>query len=164
MDPSVEDWSASKKRFAEESDEFKEYGAKRAKIRDLEFVFRSEEKIKHNIALAIDLNAKDDGPSCVDDTTLSQSKMNCVKSRGFAFDLNIEDDQDQVKSRDSLSECGSTCHLGGERDSVRVWNEMKRNGFLIVWKLIFIVLCSAFPFFLVPDSIFSLTMLFFVIF
>ncbi|KAF5784350.1 putative linoleate 13S-lipoxygenase [Helianthus annuus] len=77
-------------------------------------------KIKHNNASAIDLNAKDDGPSCVDDTTLSQSKMNCVKSRGFTFDLNIEDDQDQVKPRDSLSECGSTCHLGGERDSVRV--------------------------------------------
>ncbi|XP_035837114.1 uncharacterized protein LOC110892595 [Helianthus annuus] len=153
-----------KKRFAEESDEFEEFGAKRAKIRDLEFVFRSEGKIKHNIASAIDINAKDDGPSCVDDTTLSQSKMNCVKSRGFAFDLNIEDDQDQVKPRDSLSECGSTCHLGGERDSVRVWNEMKRNGFLIVWKLIFIVLCSALPFFFVPDSIFSLTMLFFVIF
>ncbi|MFS8001370.1 hypothetical protein Hanom_Chr13g01189601 [Helianthus anomalus] len=132
MDPSVADGSASKKRFAEESDEFEEFGAKRAKIRDLEFVFRSEGKIKHNIASAIDLNAKDDGPSC---------------SRGFAFDINIEDDQDQVKPRDSLSECGSTCHLGGERDSVRVWNEMKRNGFLIVWKLIFIVLCSALPFF-----------------
>ncbi|KAF5790455.1 hypothetical protein HanRHA438_Chr09g0395091 [Helianthus annuus] len=126
MDPSVADGSASKKRFAEESDEFEEFGAKRAKIRDLESVFRSEGKIKHNIASAIDLN----GPSCADDTTLSQSKMNCVKSRGLAFDLNIEDDQDQVKPRDSLSECGSTCHLGGERDSMRVWNEMKRNGFL----------------------------------
>ncbi|KAM0001755.1 hypothetical protein Hdeb2414_s0361g00876591 [Helianthus debilis subsp. tardiflorus] len=55
-----------------------------------------EGKIKHNIASAIDLNAKDDAPSCVDDTTLSQSKMNCVKSRGFVFDPNIEDDQDQV--------------------------------------------------------------------
>ncbi|KAM0034375.1 hypothetical protein Hdeb2414_s0016g00496911 [Helianthus debilis subsp. tardiflorus] len=130
MDPSAADGSASKKRFAEESEEFEEFGAKRAKIRDLESVFRSEGKIKHNIASAIDLNAKDDGPSCVDDTTISQSKMNCVKSRGLAFDLNIEDDQDQVKPRDSLSECGSTCHLGGERDSMRVWNEMKRNGFL----------------------------------
>ncbi|KAF5777176.1 hypothetical protein HanXRQr2_Chr12g0532601 [Helianthus annuus] len=30
------------RRFAEESDEFEEFGAKRAKIRDLEFVFRSE--------------------------------------------------------------------------------------------------------------------------
>ncbi|XP_076903730.1 uncharacterized protein LOC143558860 [Bidens hawaiensis] len=94
-------------------------------------------KIKLNTTSTVDLNAKDDGPSCVHDT-ISQSKINIVKPRGLAFDLNSEDVSssmkhdvfDQVKRPDSLSECGSTLNVGPERDSMRLWKEMKRNGFL----------------------------------
>ncbi|KAJ0556270.1 hypothetical protein HanIR_Chr07g0311851 [Helianthus annuus] len=42
MDPSVADGCASKKRSAKESEEFEEFEAKKAKIRNLESVFRSE--------------------------------------------------------------------------------------------------------------------------
>ncbi|KAL8232147.1 hypothetical protein R6Q57_001925 [Mikania cordata] len=138
MDDSIAARSESKKRLSEETEEF---GPKRAKFRDLDSVFRSEVKTKHSTASAIDLNAKDDVPSCVEDTSLSQSKMHFVKSR---FDLNSEDvsgsmndvvfhsykDCDQVKPRASSSECGSSCNLRGEPDSMRVWKEMKMNGFL----------------------------------
>ncbi|KAI3783542.1 hypothetical protein L1987_42626 [Smallanthus sonchifolius] len=121
MDRGIASGSESKKRFYDESEEFEKIGPKKVKIRDLESVFRSE-------ASAIDLNAKDDAPSCVEDTILSQSKINCVKSRGLAFDLNSDDGFYPYK--DSSSECGSSCNLGGEGDSMRVWKEMKRNGFL----------------------------------
>ncbi|KAK9075405.1 hypothetical protein SSX86_003728 [Deinandra increscens subsp. villosa] len=143
MDRSIAGGSESKKRLFEETEDFEELGPKRPKIRDLQSVFLSEGKTKHNTASAIDLNVKDDVPSCVEDTSVSQ---NCVKSRVLAFDLNSEDvsssinhdvfhpyqDHDQVKVKplDSSSECGSTCNLGGEPDSMRVWKEMKQNGFL----------------------------------
>nr|GEX00105.1 hypothetical protein [Tanacetum cinerariifolium] len=74
-----------------------------------------------------------------------KSGTNYVKSRGFVFDLNSEDVSSsinhdnhpqhknyyRVKSpQDTLSQCGSTNGLVGERDSMRVWKEMKQNGFL----------------------------------
>ncbi|XAR66031.1 hypothetical protein NMG60_11012077 [Bertholletia excelsa] len=66
-----------------------------------------------------------------------------VNSRGFGWDLNAEDvssslNQDpfypyksleHLKSYD-VSECGSTTGPLEENDSMRVWKEMKQNGFL----------------------------------
>nr|XP_043617913.1 uncharacterized protein LOC122589658 [Erigeron canadensis] len=144
MEDSIVAGSVSKKRVCEDSDQVQEFEQKRAKIRDLESVFRSEGKIKSNIDSAIDLNAKDDNPSSVEDTSHLKEGTNFVKSRGFPIDLNSEDvsssmihdpflpykDYDFVKPRDALSECGSTCGVGGEPDSMRRWKEMKQNGFL----------------------------------
>ncbi|XP_076902713.1 uncharacterized protein LOC143557551 [Bidens hawaiensis] len=57
----------------------------------------------------------------------------CAKSRNFDLDLNSRDVSisfNHVQSRDTLSECGSTCAPVGEKDSMRIWKEMKQNGFL----------------------------------
>ncbi|KAI3757779.1 hypothetical protein L6452_05322 [Arctium lappa] len=160
MDGSIVAGSESKKRYNEEfEEEVPSFGPKRAKIRDLESVFRSEGKIKTSTTSPLDLNANaghlavDDAPSCVEDTCkLSslenahemESKINSVKPSGFGIDLNSEDvsssishdpfppykDYDRSKARDASSQCGSSCHLGVEKDSMRVWKEMKQNGFL----------------------------------
>jgi len=64
----------------------------------------------------------------------------CVTSVGIGLDLNAEDDssvnqelfrtnKDQDKSRD-VSECGSTTGPVQEKDPLRMWKEMKQNGFL----------------------------------
>ena len=64
----------------------------------------------------------------------------CVTSVGIDLDLNAEDDssvnqelfrtnKDQDKSRD-VSECGSTTGPVQEKDPLRMWKEMKQNGFL----------------------------------
>ncbi|KAF8397111.1 hypothetical protein HHK36_016018 [Tetracentron sinense] len=69
--------------------------------------------------------------------------LNFVRSRGIGLDLNVEDvsslvEQDpfypfklhgHVKSRE-VSECGSSTGPLEENDSLRVWKEMKKNGFL----------------------------------
>ncbi|KAL7583611.1 hypothetical protein Lser_V15G44015 [Lactuca serriola] len=144
MDGCVVAGSESKKRRCEEFVALPELGPKRAKIRDLESVLRSEGKAKVNTASASDFSTKYEAPSCIEDTTQFESGINCVKPKGFGFDLNTEDvsssisndlfhpdnDYKHVKPRDSLSECGSTCNLGGQQDSMRVWKEMKQNGFL----------------------------------
>ncbi|XP_076897960.1 uncharacterized protein LOC143551398 isoform X1 [Bidens hawaiensis] len=57
----------------------------------------------------------------------------CAKPRNFDLDLNSRDVSisfNHVQSRDTLSECGSTCAPVGEKDSMRIWKEMKQNGFL----------------------------------
>ncbi|KAH8491687.1 hypothetical protein H0E87_023711 [Populus deltoides] len=65
---------------------------------------------------------------------------NCVTSVGIGLDLNAEDDssvsqelfrtnKDQDKSRD-VSECGSTTGPVQEKDPLRMWKEVKQNGFL----------------------------------
>lgn len=140
MDGCIVAGSESKKRRCEEFEGSSDLEPKRAKIRDLESVLRSEGKTKVNTASA----PKDETPSSIEDTTHFESGTNCAKPKGFSFDLNSEDvsssvshdlfhpynDYKSVKTRDSLSECGSTCNLGGQQDSMRVWKEMKQNGFL----------------------------------
>ncbi|KAI9383485.1 hypothetical protein POPTR_013G091100v4 [Populus trichocarpa] len=64
----------------------------------------------------------------------------CVTSVGIGLDLNAEDDssvnqelfrtnKDHDKSRD-VSECGSATGPVQEKDPLRMWKEMKQNGFL----------------------------------
>ncbi|XP_020540970.1 uncharacterized protein LOC105649178 isoform X2 [Jatropha curcas] len=67
-----------------------------------------------------------------------------VTSRGIGLDLNAEDvtssmnqellstskNHDQMKSRGDASECGSTTGPAEGKDPLKVWKEMKQNGFL----------------------------------
>ncbi|KAL4556967.1 hypothetical protein LXL04_035137 [Taraxacum kok-saghyz] len=149
MDGCIVAGSDSKKRGCEEFEGLPELGTKRAKVRDLESVLRSEGKFKVNAASAPDLSTKYEAPSCVDDATHLKSGIKCLKPKTFGFDLNTEDvsssishdpfhpynNSKHVKSRDSFSECESSCNLEGQQqhqqqDSMRVWKEMKQNGFL----------------------------------
>ncbi|EEF41591.1 uncharacterized protein LOC8288967 isoform X2 [Ricinus communis] len=65
----------------------------------------------------------------------------CVSSGGIGLDLNEDDvsssmnqdsskNQDQLKLRRDLSECGSTTGPVEGKDPLKVWTEMKQNGFL----------------------------------
>ncbi|XP_065872930.1 uncharacterized protein [Euphorbia lathyris] len=68
----------------------------------------------------------------------------CVSAAGIGLDLNAEDDtssehhdsfyssktDDHLKSRRDASECGSTSGPVEQKDSLRLWKEMKENGFL----------------------------------
>ncbi|XP_052181479.1 uncharacterized protein LOC127794369 isoform X2 [Diospyros lotus] len=67
----------------------------------------------------------------------------CAVSRGFCLDLNAEGvssslnqdpfypykNQEQLRASDA-SECGSTTGTRQEKDPMRIWKEMKQNGFL----------------------------------
>ncbi|KAG4203471.1 hypothetical protein ERO13_A05G403000v2 [Gossypium hirsutum] len=69
-------------------------------------------------------------------------ESNCLTSKGFRLDLNAKDVSSSVnhdltrhkhvknmKPKD-VSECGSSIGPVEEKDSLRVWKEMKQNGFL----------------------------------
>lgn len=104
--------------------------------------------------IELDLNAKvdmannlasDNTLACVEDTNnlASYSEGNIEKSRGFGLGLNAEEvsssinhdpfyprkNYEQLKLRDT-SECGSTCGPLEEKDAMKVWKEMKQNGFM----------------------------------
>jgi len=70
----------------------------------------------------------------------SKHDNKCATSVGFGLDLNAQDDssvnqepfhtqKDHEKTRD-ISECGSTTGPVQEKDPLRMWKEMKQNGFL----------------------------------
>ncbi|KAK2982411.1 hypothetical protein RJ640_026254 [Escallonia rubra] len=73
----------------------------------------------------------------------TEAADNFAKSRGFGLDLNVEDvsssanhdpfhlynSDEPAKSRDA-SECGSSSGAVEEKDPMKVWKEMKQNGFL----------------------------------
>ena len=70
----------------------------------------------------------------------SKHDNKCATSVGFGLDLNAQDDssvnqepfhtqKDHEKTRD-ISECGSTTGPLQEKDPLRMWKEMKQNGFL----------------------------------
>ncbi|KAK9283259.1 hypothetical protein L1049_011495 [Liquidambar formosana] len=93
--------------------------------------------------------ARDDSPPCAEDTNklLSLKKHDGEPDvntlRGTGLDLNVEDvsssvnqdlfypykNRDHLKLRD-VSECGSTTGPLEGKDPLRVWKEMKQNGFL----------------------------------
>ncbi|KAJ0538627.1 hypothetical protein HanHA300_Chr08g0277131 [Helianthus annuus] len=99
---------------------------------DFGSVFWPKGDLTKNISAAVN------GPSCNETTQI------CAKPRSFDLDLNSQDvsisfnhepihvykNYENVQSRDALSECGSTCPPMGEKDSMRIWKEMKQNGFL----------------------------------
>ncbi|KAK8552652.1 hypothetical protein V6N13_121036 [Hibiscus sabdariffa] len=102
----------------------------------------------HPVSLPLDLNtdicstineSSDTNPKCEEncDNLCSQESHN-----GIGLDLNVEDASSLInhksirhkhiensKPRD-VSECGSSIGPMGEKDSLRVWKEMKQNGFL----------------------------------
>lgn len=120
------------KRSADEFGENSDLRPKRVKMRDLESVFRSEGM---------------GTPACADTLALGKHDMeqeaNFAKPKGFGWDLNAEDvstslddnpfhpykNLEHLKSIDA-SECGSSTGPLEEKDPMRVWKEMKQNGFL----------------------------------
>ncbi|KAE9451554.1 hypothetical protein C3L33_16535, partial [Rhododendron williamsianum] len=120
------------KRSAADFGEQSELRPKRVKMRDLESVFRSEGT---------------GTPACANQLTSGKHDMeqeaNFAKPKGFGWDLNAEDvstspdenpfhpykNLEYHKSIDA-SECGSSTGPLEEKDPMRVWKEMKQNGFL----------------------------------
>ncbi|WOH14792.1 hypothetical protein DCAR_0934315 [Daucus carota subsp. sativus] len=133
-----------------DDDERLKLGLKRPKMKDLHSVFTSQKRKKGAACTALDLNAtvdltKDRTPACAynNNNLTSSSNIKIDKLKGFGFDLNVEDvsssaDYDlvcpnkhikQLKLRDD-SECESTCNPVEDKDPMKVWKEMKQNGFM----------------------------------
>ncbi|XP_009786755.1 uncharacterized protein [Nicotiana sylvestris] len=131
---------------------------KRVKMRDLESVLSREEKTEMGTDPALrllDLNANiaasgNANASPVDETDKlpylgnkdNGHEGDSMKSKGFALDLNAEDvsstinheplypcKNSSLKSKDDF-ECASSVGPLDENESMRLWNEMKQNGFL----------------------------------
>ncbi|XVF41203.1 hypothetical protein PTKIN_Ptkin01aG0261400 [Pterospermum kingtungense] len=97
-----------------------------------------------NSEICIPINeSSDNNPKCEQmfDKMCSQ-ESNCVTSKSLSLDLNAEDVSSSInhetirhkhvrslKPKD-VSECGSSIDPVEEKDSLRVWKEMKQNGFL----------------------------------
>ncbi|EOY20117.1 hypothetical protein QQP08_004474 [Theobroma cacao] len=85
----------------------------------------------------------DNNPKCEEKfDKLCSQESNCATSKGIGLDLNAEDVSSSIncesvphkhvnnlKPKD-VSECGSSIGPVEEKDSLRVWKEMKQNGFL----------------------------------
>ncbi|XP_019192115.1 PREDICTED: uncharacterized protein LOC109186548 isoform X2 [Ipomoea nil] len=136
------------KRESMEVEERSELRHKRVKMRDLESVFRSEERNGRD-AIALDLNATL-GSSCNgvsgDDIAADVDRRDreaSFKFRRFGLDLNKEvvssslnhdpfcpsKDGENGESRDEFECASSFAPLGSKDSSFRAWNEMKQNGF-----------------------------------
>lgn len=97
-----------------------------------------------NVSSELDLTAKSNRLSVNDAPSCNEPEQVCGKRRRFDLDLNSQDDSisfnheplhvykknEYAQSQDTLSECGSTCVPVSEKDSMRIWKEMKQNGFL----------------------------------
>ncbi|KAK9063313.1 hypothetical protein SSX86_017183 [Deinandra increscens subsp. villosa] len=123
---------------------YAEFEEQRGNSSDFGSGFQSKGDLTRNISSVIDPAAKSnhlpshDAPSCNESTQL------CGKPRNFDLDLNSQDmsisfnhepfhlfkKYEHVQSQDTLSECGSTCAPMSGKDSMRIWKEMKQNGFL----------------------------------
>ncbi|XP_019184358.1 PREDICTED: uncharacterized protein LOC109179308 isoform X2 [Ipomoea nil] len=147
------------KRGIAEVEERSQLSNRKVKMRDLESVFRSEGvvagepldliatvgassvAVSSSSAACVDEEARREG-LCKMDGTGHESDSG--KPRGLGVDLNAEDvsssinhaafsypqkDGGCVKSSDDF-ECASSVGPTEERDSLKVWNEMKQNGFL----------------------------------
>ncbi|KAK6233403.1 hypothetical protein QUC31_005809 [Theobroma cacao] len=87
--------------------------------------------------------SSDNNPKCEEKfDKLCSQESNCATSKGIGLDLNAEDVSSSIncesvphkhvnnlKPKD-VSECGSSIGPVEEKDSLRVWKEMKQNGFL----------------------------------
>ncbi|XP_071729006.1 uncharacterized protein [Rutidosis leptorrhynchoides] len=115
-----------------------EFGEQRSKLCD----FRSGAKgdSTKNVLSTLDLTTKLD---YVPSQEIASTQI-CGKRKGLCLDLNGEDasssynqepfhlykNNESVELRDTLSECGSTCGSMVEKDSMKIWKQMKQNGFL----------------------------------
>ncbi|CDP13906.1 unnamed protein product [Coffea canephora] len=145
------------KRARPEVEERSEFEQKRVKTRDLESVFRSEERttkdavhlVVDNATREIDLNANFGAPNNVlADDAMAPNNEECnvslLNSRGFGLDLNEGDIFNFTMNKEPIhpcgiyghsksiddSDCGSSVGPLEEKDPMKVWKEMKQNGFL----------------------------------
>ncbi|KAI3517505.1 hypothetical protein L1887_16720 [Cichorium endivia] len=97
-------------RFKFKKMKYEEFEEEWAKTKPCDFRSRLylEGELRKNIPSTLDLNAKSNNLH-------SDNASSCI-------DLNSEDV--------SVSECGSTSGFLGEKDSMRIWKQMKQNGFL----------------------------------
>ncbi|CAN4097588.1 unnamed protein product [Withania somnifera] len=138
---------AGEKRGRREVEERTALCDKRVKMKDLESVLRTEEKIEMGTGKVvtdpalrlIDLNANIVAYSNAN----ASHEGDFVKSKGFSLDLNAADVSSSInhessypcknsaylKSKDDF-ECASSVGPLDENESMRIWNEMKQNGFL----------------------------------
>ncbi|XVF00348.1 hypothetical protein REPUB_Repub03eG0277500 [Reevesia pubescens] len=107
--------------------------------------------VDHSVSLLLDLNTElriainessDNDPKCEENFDKLCSQESRVTSKCIGLDLNAEDVSSSMnhesihhkhvkslKPKD-VSECGSSIGLVEEKDSLRVWKEIKQNGFL----------------------------------
>ncbi|KAA3453506.1 Cation-transporting ATPase 4 [Gossypium australe] len=100
--------------------------------------------LDHNTEICTAINESSDiNLECKENfDKLCSQESRCVTSNGIGLGLNVEDVSSSInhelihqkhvkssKTRD-VSDCGSSLGLVGEKDSLRVWKEMKQNGFL----------------------------------
>ncbi|KAK1415421.1 hypothetical protein QVD17_31202 [Tagetes erecta] len=111
---------------------------------DLGSGFKPKGDLTKSVSAAINLTAKSNRLAVNDAPSCNEPEKICGKRKSFDFDLNSEDDSisfnheplhaykkyEHVQSQDTLSECGSTCVPVSEKESMRIWKEMKQNGFL----------------------------------
>nr|XP_043617150.1 uncharacterized protein LOC122588985 [Erigeron canadensis] len=107
-------------------------------------------EVTKRISTMLELNAKfnynscNDSPLCIEDTSKVHSLKNlkeikptkiCREPISLSLNLNSQVissscNHECVQAHETLSECGSTCGSIGENDSMRLWKQMKQNGFL----------------------------------
>ncbi|XP_024991635.1 uncharacterized protein LOC112525648 [Cynara cardunculus var. scolymus] len=99
----------------------------------------SEGEFTSNIPSTLDLNPKSNHlqaanePCFLGKTKETEPTNSFGKQTSFGLDLNSQDVSsciDHDPFHDALSECGSTCGSAGDKDSMRIWKQMKQNGFL----------------------------------
>ncbi|XP_038995746.1 uncharacterized protein LOC120120067 [Hibiscus syriacus] len=104
----------------------------------------------HPISQPLDLNSDIRINESCDNNSESEEKFDglcsqeskCLPSKGINLDLNVKDvsssiNHESIRHRHiknmkpkDVSECGSSIGPAEEKDSLRVWKEMKQNGFL----------------------------------
>ncbi|WCJ20083.1 hypothetical protein M5689_002342 [Euphorbia peplus] len=96
-------------------------------------------EVNRSLDLNSDVNGSPECPKKYD----TEHYHKCITTRAIGLDLNAEEgtssvhhrdsfykNDDHLKSRRDASECGSTNGPVEEKDALRVWKEMKENGFL----------------------------------
>ncbi|KAJ9553343.1 hypothetical protein OSB04_017388 [Centaurea solstitialis] len=119
-----------------------EFGGLRSEFKKMNYGGFEEERTKHcnfpseggftsNIPSTLNAKSK---PCFLGETKETEPTNPFRKQTTFDLDLNSQDVSSSISHdpfQDALSECGSTCgSVAGDQDSMRIWKQMKQNGFL----------------------------------
>ncbi|KAG9145372.1 hypothetical protein Leryth_008301 [Lithospermum erythrorhizon] len=143
------------KREYADTDDWLELGSKRPKIKDLDSVFRSEESVIRKDVKPIvvggprllDLNASvATGRDETDNKILARAtetdkakllgrqeinfEIDSLKTKRFMLDLNAEDVSSSINNDPHLGKNDENMGRSEEREPLRLWKEMKQNGFI----------------------------------